>query len=454
MEKKLTKYIEKRNFNKTKEPKGKIEKNSKNLHFCIQHHAARKDHYDLRLEEDGVLISFAVPKGPSYNPSDKRLAIHVEDHPISYRNFEGIIPQGEYGGGTVMLWDLGFWRPLEGSIKKGHLKFLLEGSRMRGKWALIKLQNNNWLLKKEKDNIKLYDDINFYNTSIKTGRTMAEITENKNPKKVEEKYIIEGVNITSPNKVIFKKPKITKLDIVLYYESIAHLMLPLIENRLISVIRAPQGESGSKFFKKHLETKNPGLGKKEISNSKNNKEDYYYIKDIRGLIAEVNMNSYEFHIWGSKLPHINNPDLMVFDLDPDSKLSLKKVREGVKDLKSILDEFGLESNLKTSGGKGYHVSVIFNNKITWKEFKKISENIASLMATKWENKYTSNMSKKKREGKIFIDYLRNAKGATSVAPYSLRIRKNAPISYPISWEELDTTKPNGITILNILNKIN
>lgn len=100
---KLDKYNEKRNFNKTKEPSGKLSKSGKKLRFVVQHHLARKDHYDLRLEKDGVMISFAVPKGPSYNPKDKRLAVHVEDHPISYNSFEGVIPKGEYGAGTVMV---------------------------------------------------------------------------------------------------------------------------------------------------------------------------------------------------------------------------------------------------------------------------------------------------------------------------------------------------------------
>ena len=143
---KLQEYNKKRNFNKTKEPVGKSGKRTKKLRFCIQHHIARKDHYDLRLEWDGVLKSWAVPKGPSYNDKDKRLAIMVEDHPIDYRNFEGIIPKGEYGGGTVMLWDKGYWEPIEGykpNFKEGPIKFILKGSRLKGMWTLVKLKNDN-----------------------------------------------------------------------------------------------------------------------------------------------------------------------------------------------------------------------------------------------------------------------------------------------------------------------
>lgn len=449
MTKKLSKYNAKRNFNTTKEPKGKLTKSSsKNLCFCIQHHISRKDHYDFRLEFAGVLLSWAVPLGPSYNPKIKRLAIQVEDHPLSYRNFEGNIAPNNYGAGTVMLWDYGYYKPLtdlKNFSKSGQIKFILYGKRLRGIWTLIKLENKNWLLIKEQDNIKLYDDINYFATSIKTGRTMLEIKENAPKKIVEDTISIENITITNPYKIIYPKLKITKLDIILYYLSIKDLILPEIKNRLISVVRAPNGINKPTFYQKHLTNKNLGL-KKVTSN--NHKEDYYYIKDIKGLISELQMNSFEFHIWGSTINNLNNPDLMVFDLDPDPKLSLKKVRAGVHDLKSILDELNLKSTLKTSGGKGYHIMLNFDNKINWSKFKSIAHDIAKLMETKWPDKYTTNMSKEKRQNKIFIDYLRNSKGATSVAPYSLRLREKASISFPISWDQLDKIKPDEININN------
>ena len=216
---KLKKYNEKRNFNKTKEPIGKKEVSKRKLRFVVQHHLSRKEHYDFRLEWNGTLISFAIPKGPSYNPNNKRLAIHVEDHPLAYRNFEGTIPKGEYGGGTVMVWDEGFWTPLENeekSFKNGSIKFLLFGKRLKGKWTLVKFKNNNWLLIKEKDDIFLFDNINEFQTSIKTGRTMEEIEKNikPHPKNSKKENIIENVKITNPEKIIYDKPKITKMDLI------------------------------------------------------------------------------------------------------------------------------------------------------------------------------------------------------------------------------------------------
>ena len=164
-------------------------------------------------------------------------------------------------------------------------------------------------------------------------------------------------------------------------------------------------------------------------------------------------NSYEFHIWGSKVNSINNPNLMVFDLDPDEKLSLDKLREGVKNLKEILDDLGLKSFLKTSGGKGYHVVVPFNFKITWKKFYNVSKNIALLMERKWPDKYVTNIRKSKRKNKIFIDYYRNAKSSTFVAPYSVRLRDKASVSMPIKWSELGKIKPDDITIKEAIRRL-
>ena len=446
MTKKLVEYNKKRNFDKTHEPRGRKEKNSRKLRFVVQHHIARKDHYDLRLEWDGVLKSWAVPKGPSYNPKDKRLAVMVEDHPLSYRNFEGIIPKGEYGAGTVMLWDYGTWEVLDGkkpNFKKGIIKFKLYGKRLKGLWTLVLMDEDNWLLIKDKDEFHLYNDILEFNTSVKTGRTMAKIA--------GEKTTIE---LTNPDKVIFKNPKVTKKDIFNYYEKVAKRMLPFIENRLISTIRLPDGVGGTPFYKKHFENLDGYLGVKKLRSSGDNRNDYYYIKDINGIMQEVQMNSYEFHIWGSKIDDVNHADILVFDLDPDEKLSLTRLRDGVKDLKKILDDYNLESFLKTSGGKGYHIVVPLRNKTTWKNARGIARNIAKIMEATWPDKYTSNMKKRKRKGKIFIDWVRNIKGATSVAPYSIRLRGKATVSMPIKWSELDKVKPDEITIDKAIKRLN
>ena len=195
MSAKLNEYNLKRDFEKTLEPEGIAETSRRKLRFAVQHHMARAEHYDFRLEWDGVLLSCAIPKGPSYDTHDKRLAIKVEDHPLEYRNFEGTIPKGEYGGGVVMLWDEGYWEPyvdVKEGLEKGELKFKLEGTRLKGNWALIKWKSKSdkekehWLLIKEKDEyVEDSYNISEFNTSIRTGRTMSEIENGKDVKKVK-----------------------------------------------------------------------------------------------------------------------------------------------------------------------------------------------------------------------------------------------------------------------------
>jgi bifunctional non-homologous end joining protein LigD len=190
----LAEYRRKRDFTRTAEPAGDRPKPSAKLAFVIQKHAASSLHYDLRLELDGVMKSWAVPKGPSLDPAVRRLAIQVEDHPIEYNTFEGTIPEGEYGGGTVMLWDRGTYRyagdapdPLEGlrrGYAKGDLKFELRGKRLRGSWVLVRTRGRGerqpqWLLIKHRDDeaVEESDVTGEFMTSVATGRTMDEIAE-------------------------------------------------------------------------------------------------------------------------------------------------------------------------------------------------------------------------------------------------------------------------------------
>lgn len=437
---KLTKYNNKRNFNITSEPIGKILKNNKKLIFCVQHHIARKDHFDFRLEYNGTMSSWAIPKGPSYNSKDKRLAIKVEDHPISYKNFEGTIPKGEYGAGTVMLFDLGYYEIIK--YEKYLIKVILYGKRLKGMWTLTHFKDDNWLLIKDHDFYENYIDITKYKRSIKTNRTMKEIKDNEKKKEIL---------LTSPNKKIIGN--ITKKVIFNYYKKVAPYMMPYLENRIISVVRAPSGINNKIFFKKHLENQKRYLEKINISSKNDKEKDYYYILDEIGLLSEVQMNSYEFHIWGSNASNKNKPNMMVFDLDPDKSLSLDKLRLGVKYLKEILDNLNLKSFLKTSGGKGYHICIPFKNNLTWKKFYKISEDIANIIENTHSELFTTNNRKEKRKNKIFIDYLRNQKSATFVAPYSVRLRKNAPVSMPIAWNELDKIKPNEITIYKAIKRL-
>jgi len=794
MSMKLLEYNEKRDFSATAEPEGREEASGEELKFVVHHHLARSDHYDLRLEWNGVLLSWAVPKGPSFNVRDKRLAVRVEDHPLEYRNFEGTIPKGEYGGGTVMIWDEGFWEPLgnvEDGLSEGSLKFTLKGRRLKGNWALVRMKakegeaHNNWLLIKEKDEFAREDDgIGGFNTSVRTGRTMEEIEQGQNDKfaknpfdranvqlaklvssipegddwlfelkydgyrimafveggsvrlvtrngldftsrfwpvasslldlaagramvldgemvvtdesgksdfqaiqnymenpkphrlvyvvfdllaldgvdirnrplikrkdtllslmrnapgnlhysqhvmgRGEESFraacelgmegivgkkansiysgtrngdwiklkcdkrqelviggytlsekkgsgisslllgaydgdelvyvgragtgfseavvkellnkfsgierpvppfksapparagekitwlepelvaeikfaewtkdnllrqasykglrtdkepksvkmelteskvstgapeepetraeaggglIIEGVKITNPDKLIFEEPKITKADVVSYYAAVSERMLPYVRRRILSIVRCPKGVSESCFYKKH-----PGPGAKGIvtipvADKDGNSEEYFYIEDKAGLVFEAQMGTLEFHTWGSSVDELEKPDMIVFDLDPDEGMGLDMVRRGVRDLRDVLTELSLNSYLKTSGGKGYHVVVPLRPAASWNTVHDFARRVAELMEQKWPERYTSNVRKISRKNKIFIDWIRNGRGATSIAPYSIRARKGAAVSMPITWDELDSVAPNGINMQEALRRI-
>lgn len=252
-----------------------------------------------------------------------------------------------------------------------------------------------------------------------------------------------GIEITSPDKILFKKDKITKLDVVNYYCDVAHLILPKLKNRPVSVIRCHDDIFGEKFFKKHPTTEGDKIGYTIIDDEK-----YFCISNVRQLILQVQMGTIEFHTWGCKVPNIEKPDKMIFDLDPDENLSLTKLRDGVKKLKSVLDQLHLQSEIKTSGGKGYHIVVPFKYKKGWEDFSSCAQQIAQVLENKWPNLFTSNMRKDNRDGKIFVDYLRNKRGASCVCAYSLRARENAPISLPIDWEKLSNIRPSQITLKN------
>lgn len=252
-----------------------------------------------------------------------------------------------------------------------------------------------------------------------------------------------NIKITNPNKIIYQKGKIKKIDVINYYIDISELMLPHLDNRLLSVIRCHQGVKGECFFKKH-----PTTEKENVEIYLDGDEEYFYVKNQSQLIYQVQLGTIEFHTWASNVKKIDKPNIMVFDLDPDENLSLEELRKGVKNLKDALDELNLKSYLKTSGGKGYHIVVPFCSSPSWQRFEEFAKQIAMLLESKFPKMYTTNIRKNERNGKIFVDYLRNGRGATCVAPYSLRARENAPISMPIDWSDLDKIKPNEITIKN------
>ncbi len=244
------------------------------------------------------------------------------------------------------------------------------------------------------------------------------------------------VRISSPDRVVFAEAGITKGEVAEYYRAVADWILPELANRPLSLVRCPEGAGGECFFQKHHAAT---LGKHVRAvalKQKSGAEDYLYVRDVAGLLELVQMNALEFHPWGSHVDKPERPDVMVFDLDPAPGVTWKDVVAGGRDVRARLQEVGLESFVRLSGGKGLHVVAPIVRGPTWDQVKAFTGAFAEAMAAQKPTAYIATMSKARREGKIFIDWLRNGRGATSVASWSLRARATASVAMPIRWEEL------------------
>jgi bifunctional non-homologous end joining protein LigD len=807
-------YRSKRDFSRTREPKGAAGRRKAARSggaFVIHKHAARRLHYDLRLEHDGVLWSWAVTRGPSLDPGEKRLAVHVEDHPLEYGSFEGTIPEGEYGAGSVIVWDEGKWLPDGDPVRgmeKGHLAFTLEGHKLGGRWHLVRLKprrgekRDNWLLIKVDDDFAR-DDEDILETapdSVKSGRSVEEVGEDpagdvwstdekpakgrlakaaksitskstaakarpaRHSQKTEaeplprfvepclatlqdkppagdawlhevkfdgyrlqarisagkvklltrtgldwterfgeriadalaalpcetalidgevvalgengissfsalqaalsegktanlvffafdllhldganlqsepllarkeqleellkaadldsplrysehfiepgqtmlrhacrmglegviskraeapyrsgrgrdwikskctqrQEFVIAGyvpskasrnqlgslvlgyhedgelkpagrvgtgftrnsaatlkkkldaiaakaspfsgdagrergivwvkpelvaeiafgswtasktlrhssflglredkpaeevieekpvkaeaktarpatksrrkagpettVTLSNPDKPLWPDIGFTKQGLLDYYTSVWERMAPFVVERPLSLLRAPDGVGGQVFFQKHA---GAGLHKSVSRMKDEDGEELLFIRDFDGLAALVQLGTVEVHVWGAKVDAIETPDQVIFDLDPDQGVPMERVREAALTVRERLDELGFESFLKTSGGKGFHVVLPLKPKADWDEVKGFARDFAKAMEQAEPKLYTATLSKKARKGRIFIDYLRNGRGSTAIAPFSTRARPGAAVAMPVAWELLE-----------------
>jgi bifunctional non-homologous end joining protein LigD len=259
---------------------------------------------------------------------------------------------------------------------------------------------------------------------------------------------VTGVRITHPDRVVYPQQGLTKLALARYYEAAAERMLAYAADRPLSLVRCPQGRAGQCFFQKHPSEGFPEeLRRVPIEEKDGKTEDYLYVTDAAGLVAAVQMGALEFHIWWSKVDKLERPDRLVFDLDPDEGLSFAIVRDAAFDVRDRLKQLGLQSLPMITGGKGVHVVVPLERRTDADDCRAFAEGFARMLGAEAPDRYTATMSKARRKGRIFLDWLRNQRGSTAIAPYSTRAREGAPVAMPVSWPELKRLKAaNGFRI--------
>lgn len=774
----LQTYNRLRDFKKTKEPRGVAERSGTELIFVVQEHHASHLHYDFRLEYEGVLKSWAVPKGPSTQIGEKRLAVEVEDHPIPYAQFHGDIPEGEYGAGHVEIWDEGTWEPVGDpahGLKKGHLDFILHGARLSGMWTLVRTQMRSrkpgWLLIKRSDTREkksagrkpaplgelaplkpkatpppkfvepqlalLVDEVPtsdewFHEIKLDGYRTLCRIHKSKIQfltrkgldwtdkykfllpfvKKLETKnalidgeivwvddrghssfaglqealsegktsrliyyvfdvlhldghdlrglpleerkarlrkvipttpdfkirfsehvedggeeifkaacgeqlegliskqrsapyrggrggewvkskcvlrqeFVIGGytrspaenrglgalligyydknkklmyagrvgtgftektlarlqkkfkplerrtspfsdhkrdqesvcwlkpelvaevtfrtwtrdgivrqasfeglredkptreigmekkqkkapkpkaapkavsakkgtaplVEVSHPDRIVYPSTKTKKIDLFNYYEAVYPLMAPFLRDRPISLLRCQESAVGECFFQKHGDRRGLNADTRPVY-YKDKKDSALFADDAESFLRFVQMGAIEFHGWGARFEKITKPDLVVFDLDPESPQLWKTVVETAFEIREMLKALKLESFVKVTGGKGLHVQVPLQPKHEWDDIKNFSKSLMQVLVDREPDLYTVNSSKAERGGRIFLDYLRNGYGATAVLPYSVRARAKPTVALPISWRDLKAgVTADEFQITDVLKKL-
>jgi bifunctional non-homologous end joining protein LigD len=488
----LREYHRKRDFARTPEPAGgrRAAKPERGI-FVVQKHAARRLHYDFRLELDGVLLSWPIPKGPSLSPRARRLAVRTEDHPIEYADFEGIIPKGEYGGGTVLVWDRGTWEP-EGDprrgLREGKLTFRLRGEKLRGRWHLVRTggdgKKQSWLLIKSRDDEadESRDIVAERPESVISGRTIEQVAAEpaavwrsnrasapraaarRSGKRQElERLDLEAlvrelplrVKLTSLDKVLYPEEGITKAALAAYLAVVADRMLEHAAARPLTLVRCPEGRRRKCFFQKHA---GPGVppevGRTDVTEEDGVARPYMVVHDLDGLVGLAQIGTLEIHTWGSRVDRLERPDLLVLDLDPGPGLGWDDVVRAALDVRGLLRRLDLESFVKTTGGKGLHVTVPIARRHDWDDVKSFTRAIAEHLARLHPDRYVATAAKARRRGKIFVDWLRNARGATFVTPYSPRARAGAPVATPITWDELERgVSPAAFDMTSVLARL-
>jgi bifunctional non-homologous end joining protein LigD len=499
----LAKYRAMRNFERTAEPAGG--EAAPGNRFVVQRHRARRRHYDLRLELGGVLVSWAVPKGPTLDPKARRMAVHVEDHPLEYADFEGVIPHGEYGGGDVIVWDRGTWEPVdtedpEQALADGNLHFDLFGDKLAGRFVLIHPKRDGdgkqWLLLHKQDDHALSGwDAEDHPKSVKSGLTNDEVAAappamwhgDRPAAEAEElvQPVFDGptdeelaeldalgargswtvggrkLALTNLDKVLIPgrdgEQPITKRELIRYYASIAPTMLPYLAGRPLNTQRFPGGIGKPGFWHKEVPDHAPSWLHRWHNEAAAADEVQQYL--VPGAAADLawlaNFGALELHAWTSRIPEVGRPTWTLFDIDPGPETSFEDVLVLARLHRTALAHLGLVGRPKVTGQRGIQVWVPVEPRYTFAETRAWAETVSKMIGKTVPELVSWAWHKDRRGGRARLDYTQNVHNKTLVAPYSVRPQPGAPVSVPLEWDELDDPDltPGRWTVRTVLDRV-
>jgi bifunctional non-homologous end joining protein LigD len=484
----LDQYRDKRDFDRTPEPAGSDAEHDGAPRFVVQRHRARRLHYDFRLEIDGVLVSWAVPKGLTLDPGPRHLAVHVEDHPLEYGDFEGVIPKGEYGAGDVIVWDRGTWELHGGgpdasaALEAGELHLELHGEKLRGHFMLIRTREERgreqWLVFHKRDDLAVPGwDPEEHPRSVVSGRDNDEVARDRErvwtragetghagPQRPEHAAANEDelatldalpdrggdweiggrtVRLTHLDKQLFpgrgRRRGVTKRELVRYHAVMGPWMLPYLVDRPLNLHRYPDGIDHKGFWQKQAPAYAPDWIERWTNPDADEGEttEYLVVAETAALVWLANHAAVELHPWTSTRPDVERPTYALIDLDPGTDTTWDELLVLARLHRTALEHLGVRGYPKTTGRRGIQVWIpiepgpSFDETRAW--VKQLSDAVAGvvgdLVSEKWE--------KQARGGKARLDYTQNAINKTLVAPYSVRAGASAPVSMPITWDELD-----------------
>ena len=503
-EPKLAPYRRKRDFARTPEPSGAAAPGADARRFVVQRHRARNLHYDFRLELDGVLVSWAVPKGPTLDPTVRRAAFHVEDHPVDYIDFEGVIPSGEYGGGDVIVWDNGVWDSPEEdpaqALRDGEIHVDLAGHKLRGRFVLVRTRvdgsgKEQWLMLHKHDDFAVQGwSPEEHPRSVLSGRTNDEVK--ADPDKLwrsdlpaeratvtlrapdvsdEDLAALDALKpgggtwsvfgrdlrLTNLDKVLFPargaEEPVTKRDFIRYAAQIAPTLLPYLGGRALNMHRYPNGAQSKGFWHKELPTHAPRWLPRWDNPEADRGESHTYllVDEPAALVWAANFGALEWHPWTSKVDQPRQPTYALIDLDPGDHTGWDDILTLARLHRTAFEHLGVTARAKVTGRRGIQIWVPiargpdFEATRSWVEAlsRSVGAVVPELVSWKWQ--------KDDRSGLARLDYTQNAINRTLVAPYSPRPAPGAPVSAPIEWDELDdpSLRPDGFTIRTILNRL-